>query len=168
MRRVLILLSTAVLVSTTTMRSVHAQESGIAVGSRAPAVEVHDLEGKSVALSRYLGKKPVFLEFWATWCELCEQLLPRVKAAKSAYGDKVEFIGINVTVNQTPEKVRKYVDKYQPGYLVLYDDRGTSIRAYQVPSTSYVVIVDREGKVAYTGLGGTQEFDAVLRRVTQG
>ena len=56
----------------------------------------------------------------------------------------------------------------QPGYLVLYDDRGTSIRAYQVPSTSYIVIVDREGKVAYTGLGGTQEFDAVLRRVTQG
>lgn len=167
MRRVLILLSTAVFVSTTTVRSVHAQESGIAVGSRAPAVEVHDLEGKPVALGRYLGKKPVFLEFWATWCELCEQLLPRVKAAKSAYGDKVEFIGINVTVNQTPEKVRKYVDKHQPGYLVLYDDRGTSIRAYQVPSTSYVVIVDREGKVAYTGLGGTQEFDAVLRRVTQ-
>jgi methylamine dehydrogenase accessory protein MauD len=167
-RRVLILLSTAVFVSTTTVRPGHAQESGIAVGSRAPAVEVHDLEGKPVALGRYLGKKPVFLEFWATWCELCEQLLPRVKAAKSAYGDKVEFIGINVTVNQTPEKVRKYVDKHQPGYLVLYDDRGTSIRAYQVPSTSYVVIVDREGKVAYTGLGGTQEFDAVLRRVTQG
>jgi methylamine dehydrogenase accessory protein MauD len=168
MRRVLILLSTAVFVSTSTVRSVHAQESGIAVGSRAPAVEVHDLEGKPVALGRYLGKKPVFLEFWATWCELCEQLLPRVKAAKSAYGDKVEFIGINVTVNQSPDKVRRYVDKHQPGYLVLYDDQGTSIRAYQVPSTSYVVIVDREGKVAYTGLGGTQEFDAVLRRVTQG
>jgi thiol-disulfide isomerase/thioredoxin len=168
MRRILLLFSAAVFVSSTTVRSVHGQESGIAVGSSAPAVEVHDLQGKPVALSRYLGKKPVFLEFWATWCELCEQLLPRVKAAKSAYGDKVEFIGVNVTVNQTPEKVRKYVEKHQPGYLVLYDDQGTSIRAYQVPSTSYVVIVDRDGKVAYTGLGGTQEFDAVLRRVTQG
>jgi thiol-disulfide isomerase/thioredoxin len=168
MRLVLMLISSAVLLSSTIVRSGQAQESGIAVGSRAPAVEVHDLEGKPVALSRYLGKKPVFLEFWATWCELCEQLLPRVKAAKSAYGDQVEFIGINVTVNQSPDKVRKYVDKHQPGYLVLYDDQGTSIRAYQVPSTSYVVIVDREGKVAYTGLGGTQEFDAVLRRVTHG
>jgi methylamine dehydrogenase accessory protein MauD len=162
------LISTAVLASSTLVPSVNAQESGIAVGSRAPAVEIHDLEGKPVALGQYLGKKPVFLEFWATWCELCEQLLPRVKAAKSAFGDQVQFIGVNVTVNQTPDKVRRYVDKHQPGYLVLYDDQGTSIRAYQVPSTSYVVIVDRQGKVAYTGLGGTQEFDAVLRRVTQG
>jgi hypothetical protein len=30
-----------------------------------------------------------------------------------------------------------------------------------------VVIVDRKGKIAYTGTGGTQEFDGVLRRITQ-
>ena len=148
-------------------RQLRAQESGIAVGSRAPAVQVNDLDGKPIALSRYLGKKPVFLEFWATWCELCEQLLPHVRAAQASYGDKVEFIGINVTVNQTPEKVRKYLDQHKPGYLALYDDQGTSIRAYQVPSTSYVVIVDRAGKVVYTGLGGTQNFDGVLRRISQ-
>jgi thiol-disulfide isomerase/thioredoxin len=144
-----------------------AQESGIAVGSRAPAVQINDLDGKPVSLSRYIGKKPVFLEFWATWCELCEQLLPRVRAAQAAYGDKVEFLGVNVTVNQTPERVRKYLNQHKPGFRPLYDDQGTSTRAYQVPATSYVVIVDRTGKVAYTGIGGTQDFDAVLRRVTQ-
>jgi thiol-disulfide isomerase/thioredoxin len=130
-------------------------------------VEVNDLDGKPVALGNYLGKKPVFLEFWATWCELCEQLLPRVRAAHAAYGDKVEFLGINVTVNQTPDRVRKYMEAHQPGFRALYDDQGTSIRAYQVPATSYVVIVDRGGKIAYTGSGGTQDFDNVLRRVTQ-
>jgi hypothetical protein len=31
-----------------------------------------------------------------------------------------------------------------------------------------VVIVDRTGKVVYTGTGGTQDFDTVLRRVTRG
>jgi hypothetical protein len=29
------------------------------------------------------------------------------------------------------------------------------------------VIVDRTGTIAYTGIGGTQKFDAVLRRITQ-
>jgi thiol-disulfide isomerase/thioredoxin len=164
MSRMALLLSLACL---SLGRRLHAQESGIAVGSRAPAVAVNDLDGKPIPLSRYIGKKPVFLEFWATWCELCEQLLPRVRAAQAAYGDKVEFIGINVTVNQTPEKVRKYLDQHKPGYLALYDDQGNSVRAYQVPSTSYVVIVDRAGKVVYTGLGGTQNFDGVLRRVIQ-
>jgi thiol-disulfide isomerase/thioredoxin len=152
---------------TLSSRALAAQESGIAVGARAPAVVVHDLDGKPVDLSQYIGKKPVFLEFWATWCTNCEELLPRVRTAQATYGSKVEFIGVNVTVNQTPERVRRYLETHRPPYRTLYDDQGTSTRAYQVPATSYVVIVDRAGKVAYTGIGGTQEFDGVLRRVTQ-
>ncbi len=144
-----------------------AQEVGIAVGAKAPVVTVNDLDGKAVDLGQYIGKKPVFLEFWATWCELCEELLPRVRAAKAAYGDRVEFLGVNVTVNQSRERVRQYLEKHQPPFRTLYDEEGTSTRAYEAPATSYVVIVDRSGKVAYTGSGGTQEFDAVLRRVTQ-
>ncbi len=144
-----------------------AQESGIAVGAEAPAVTVRDLDGKSVDLGHYIGKKPIFLEFWATWCELCEELLPQVRAAKATYGDRVEFIGVNVAVNQTRDRVRRYLEKHQPPFRTLYDEEGTSTRAYQAPATSYVVIVDQSGKVAYTGSGGTQEFDGVLRRVTQ-
>lgn len=149
------------------IRPLRAQESGIAVGADAPAVTVRDLDGKSVDLGQYIGKKPVFLEFWATWCELCEQLLPRVRAAKAAYGDKVEFLGVNVTVNQSRDRVRRYLEKHQPPFRTLYDEEGTSTRAYEAPATSYVVIVDRKGKIAYTGSGGTQDFDGVLRRVTQ-
>jgi thiol-disulfide isomerase/thioredoxin len=144
-----------------------AQESGIPVGAKAPVVTVRDLDGKSVDLGQYIGKRPVFLEFWATWCELCEELLPQVRAAKATYGDRVEFIGVNVTVNQTRDRVRRYLEKHQPPFRTLYDEEGTSTRAYQAPATSYVVIVDRLGKVAYTGSGGTQDFDGVLRRVTQ-
>lgn len=148
-------------------RPLEAQESGIAVGSRAPVVTVNDLEGKPVDLGQYIGKRPVFLEFWATWCEQCEALLPRLRAAQAAYGSQVEFFGVNVTVNQSPDRVRKYLQTHQPGFRPLYDDQGTSIRAFQVPATSYVVILDRTGKVAYTGSGGSQDFDAVLRKVTR-
>jgi thiol-disulfide isomerase/thioredoxin len=147
--------------------SLSAQEAGIAVGSKAPAVTIPDLDGKPVDLGQYIGRKPLFLEFWATWCELCEELLPRVRAAQAAYGDRVEFLGVNVTVNQSRDRVRRYLEQHKPGFRTLYDEEGTSIRAYEAPATSYVVIVDRSGKVAYTGSGGAQEFDAVLRRITQ-
>ena len=147
--------------------SLRAQESGIAVGSDAPVVTVPDLDGKAVDLGQYIGKKPIFLEFWATWCELCEELLPRVRAARAAYGDQVEFFGVNVTINQSRDRVRRYLEKHQPPFRTLYDEEGTSTRAYEAPATSYVVIVDRSGKIAYTGSGGTQEFDGVLRRITQ-
>jgi thiol-disulfide isomerase/thioredoxin len=146
--------------------ALRAQESTFEVGSQAPAVSVHDLDGGSVDLGRYIGTKPVFLEFWATWCESCQQLLPRVRAAHAAYGKEVEFIGVNVAVNQTPERVRRYLAAESPPFRTLYDDEGNSTRAYQVPATSYVVILNRSGRVVYTGTGGTQTFDRALRQVT--
>jgi thiol-disulfide isomerase/thioredoxin len=146
--------------------ALYAQEEGLRVGAAAPAVVVHDLDGKPVNLGQYIGKKPVFLEFWATWCESCEALLPQVRAAHAAYGDKVEFIGVNITVNQTPEQVRRYIETHNPPFRTLYDDEGTSTRAFQVLATSHVVIVDRSGKIVYTGSGGTQEFGDQLRRIT--
>jgi thiol-disulfide isomerase/thioredoxin len=146
-------------------RPAAAQEEGIAVGSPAPRVTVHDLDGKPVDLGRYLGKKPVLLEWWATWCEQCELLLPRLTSARAEVGDAVEFIGVNVAVNQSPERVRRYLTEHAPPFLALYDDQGTSTRAYRAPSTSYVVIVDRAGTIVYTGVGGEQAFTEALRRV---
>src|SRR4051812_21054162 len=143
-----------------------AQDAELKVGDSAPRVVVHDLDGKPVDLGRYIGQKPVLLEFWATWCESCQELLPRMRAAQQRYGSTVEFIGVNVAVNQTPEGVRQYMQANDPGFRPLYDDEGTSTRAYQVPATSYVLIIDRAGKVAYTGIGGTQSFDRVLRQVS--
>jgi len=165
--RGLIMLPLVALLMAAPTQSLPAQEEGMVVGSRAPAVKVNDLDGKPVDLGQYIGKRPVFLEFWATWCELCEELLPRVRAAQATYGSQVEFIGVNVTVNQSPERVKRYLQTHTPAFRTLYDDQGASIRAYQVPATSYVVIIDRAGKVAYTGSGGSQDFDGVLRRITQ-
>lgn len=154
--------ASAILLSPIPLR---AQDEGLAVGSRAPAVVVHDLDGKPVDVGEYIGKKPVLLEFWATWCELCEQLLPRVRAAHAEFGDRVEFFGVNVTINQSAPRVRRWVEANKPPFRTLYDDEGTSTRAYGAPTTSYVVIVDRAGKIAYTGTGGTQDLSAELRKV---
>ena len=139
-------------------------ESGIKLGSGAPIVSVNDLDGKPVNLGQWIGKKPVMLEFWATWCENCEALLPRVIEVKKAVGDRVQFLGINVTVNQTPERVRRYMEQHEIPFQVLYDDKGTSVRAYQAPATSYMVIIDATGKVVYTGVGADQRFEPALKR----
>jgi peroxiredoxin len=142
-----------------------AQDAGLEVGSKAPVVTVEDVEGKPVDLGEYLGKQPLFLEWWATWCEQCEALLPRVRAAHAEVGDKVAFFGINVAVNQSPERVRRYIESHKPPFRTLYDGEGRSTRAYAAPTTSYVVIVDRAGRIAYSGTGGDQDFLGALRQV---
>ena len=138
---------------------------GIAIGSPAPVVTVNDLDGKPYAFTSFVGKKPALIQFWATWCELCAKLEPKVRAAAAKYGGQVEFIGVNVTVNQKVDRVKKWIDEHKPAFRSLWDNRGVAVRAYDVPSTSFIAIVDARGKVAYTGVGADQDVEGALRKV---
>jgi len=136
-----------------------------AVGTVAPVVSVPDLDGHPVRIAVSSGKRAAVVEFWATWCEVCRALLPTMRAAHAAWGDRVDFYGVNVTVNERKDRVKAYVAKNQPPFLTLYDDRGVAVRAFGAMATSYVVIVDRDGKVAYTGEGSDQKISAELARI---
>jgi peroxiredoxin len=140
-------------------------DAGIAVGTKAPVISINDLDGKPVDLGQYLGKKPVVLEFWATWCPICADLMPRLEAVRAKYGDRVTVLGVNIAVNDPRERVRRYLEKHRPPFLPFYDDKGTSARAYDVPTTGFIVIVDAKGVVAYTGSGADQELVAEVGKV---
>ena len=144
--------------------ALRAQDGGIEVGARAPARTLNNTDGKPVNLADFIGKKPVLLEFWATWCENCKALEPRMLAAHKKYGAQVEFIGVAVAINQTLARVQQYVQKYKYPYPMLWDVVGDCAAAYDVPATSFVVIIDKSGKVVYTGAGGKQDLDAAIRK----
>ena len=137
---------------------------GIPVGATPPAVTIEDLDGNVVDLGRWVGKKPVLVEFWATWCPVCEELLPRMEAARRTYGDRVEFLVISVAVNQSKNTVRRHLARHPMPFTFLWDANGAAVRAFQAPSTSYVAVLDAAGKVVYTGVGAEQNLDAALQR----
>jgi thiol-disulfide isomerase/thioredoxin len=141
-----------------------AQESGIPVGTAAPGARLERLDGTSADLAQYLGKGPVVMEFWATWCPNCKELEPALLAVQKKYAGKVQFVGVAVSVNESPELVRRYVERHGLAGVQFYDRKGTAIDAYDVPATSFVVVVNKAGKVVYTGLGGTQNLDAAIRK----
>ncbi|MBA2689152.1 MAG: TlpA family protein disulfide reductase [Gemmatimonadaceae bacterium] len=141
-----------------------AQDLGIQVGKRAPAAIVRDLSGRPVNLGTYVGKTPMLIEFWATWCGNCQHLEPALLAAQKKYGAQVRFVGVAVSVNQSPERVRLYAAKHKLKHEILFDDQGNATDAYDVPATSYIVVVNKQGKIVYTGLGGDQNIEAALKK----
>jgi thiol-disulfide isomerase/thioredoxin len=141
-----------------------AQESGIPVGNMAPGAKLETLDGKVEELAQYIGKKPIVMEFWATWCPNCKELEPAMLAAQKKYAGSVQFVGVAVSVNESPELVRRYVEKHGLAGAQFYDRKGTAIDAYDVPATSFVVVINKAGKVVYTGLGGAQDLEAAIRK----
>ena len=147
--------------------SLYSQQGGLPLGSAVAPVVVNDIDDRPFDFASVLGKKPVLVQFWATWCPICEALLPTMSAAAKKYGDRVEFIGVNVTVNQTPARVKRYIEEHRPPYRTLYDAKGAAVRAFEAPATGFVVIVDAAGKVAYTGAGDKQDLVAALDRIVK-
>ena len=142
-----------------------AQTLGIPVGTKAPAAAVETLDGKPANLSQYVGKAPVVMQFWATWCSNCKELEPKVVAAKRKYAARgVRFVGVAVAINQSAQRVRAYTQRHPLPLDVVYDKTGAASEAYDVPATSYVVVVNRAGTVVYTGVGSDQDIDAAVRK----
>lgn len=162
--RKLWLASMALVALATSGRTVLAQESGIAMGSTAPGAAVETLDGKPIDLSQYVGKQPVLIQFWATWCPNCKALEPRIDAAMKRYGSKMKFVAVAVSVNQSVERVKAYKEKHGMLQDIVWDRKGFAADAYEVPATSYIVVVDAKGKVVYTGMGAEQDIDAAVRK----
>jgi thiol-disulfide isomerase/thioredoxin len=141
-----------------------AQDGGIAVGAHAPTAAVRSLDGKTVDLASIVGTGPAVLEFWATWCPNCKQLEPAMAAAASKYAGRVRFVTVAVAINESIERVQKHVAVHPLGGAVVYDADGNAASAYDAPATSYVVVIDRTGRVVYTGVGGTQDIDAAIHK----
>ena len=145
-----------------------AQDGGIAVGAMAPGATLETLDGKRFELGTLLGRTPVVLEFWATWCGNCEELEPTFQEVQKKYAGKVRFASIAVAINQSPERVRRWVARHRPGRDVFYDRAGDAAERYDAPATSYVVIIDAKGRVTYTGVGGQQDLGGEIAKALRG
>ncbi|PYP51118.1 MAG: hypothetical protein DMD39_09150 [Gemmatimonadetes bacterium] len=144
--------------------AVEAQDLGIDVGAKAPIVSVQSLDGKQISLGNYIGKTPMLIEFWATWCPNCRELMPTLLDAEKKFGKQVKFVAIAVAINQSPERVRRFLAAHPLPHDTFYDLDGKAAGAFDAPATSYVVVLDKSGRVVYTGLGGKQDLEGAIRK----
>ena len=137
----------------------------LAYGTVGPGAAVEDLEGNAVDLMDYVKGGPALLEFWATWCENCEALQPQMDEIQAKYGDRLNVIAVAVGVSQSVRRVKRHLERHNPGYPYLWDARGAAVRAYKAMTTSIVVLLDADGRVAYTGVGSGQDLLGAVEKL---
>ena len=87
-----------------------------------------------------------------------------MKKAAAKYGQTVKFVSVAVSVNQSVKRVQLYVAKHGVPGQQLYDTKGDATGKWDVPATSHVVVLNKAGKVVYTGVGSDQDIAAAIRK----
>lgn len=106
-------------------------------------------DGSKVKLSDVRGKKPIIINFWATWCEYCKKEMPDFEEAYVNEKDNIEFMIINFTDNQqeTLETAKTYIEENGFSFPVYYDMILDAVYKYEAFSLPLTIFIDKDGYI---------------------
>ncbi|HZK54905.1 MAG TPA: TlpA disulfide reductase family protein [Desulfosporosinus sp.] len=139
------------------------------VGYRVPSFTLPSLlDNKPISLADYQGK-PLLINFWASWCPPCEGETPDLVKAYAKYGDKVQFIGVDLASQDTLSDVTTFVKNYGMKYPILLDTKGAVAEQYQIMGIPTSFFVNREGIIVDTISGPLtpQVLEKDLQKISQ-
>ena len=114
-----------------------------------------DVDGGTFRLSDYRGKV-VVLEFMQTTCGACVTQEPRMRELRSRFGGDVVMAIISVNpVGDTEEILRQHRDQNLPSWIAIRDTSGVT-GTYNVEATPTILIIDKNGYIAYQHVGVTE------------
>jgi peroxiredoxin len=146
--------------------------SGGQQGSGQPAADfkIPTLTGSDFSLKDAKGKV-IVLDFWATWCGPCVKSLPGLIDAMSGFPeDKVVFLTVNQ--GESKEQVQKFLEARGFKMAVGFDTDQSVGKKFGVEGIPHTVVVDPEGKIAFTKTGysasAAQEITEAVQKALGG
>ena len=133
---------------------------GLDAGNRAPDFTLTDINGETVKLSDYRGKK-VLLNFWGTWCPPCKAEMPHMQKYYEKFKDEgIEILAVNATVTESsPDNVAKFVEDYGLTFTIPLDEKNQVSSLYEILSFPTSFFIDSDGVIRSGAIGGmTEEF----------
>ena len=140
----------------------------LANGRVAPDFTVQSATGTPIHLSDYRGKT-VVLDFWATWCEPCQEALPGTNTLAREYsGKNVVFLAINVW--DSPDAFAAWLPKHAGLNALTFaidpTSQGSDVATikYKVSGIPTQFVIDPQGRITSSFIGSYQLGDFTLKK----
>ena len=146
-------------------------ETTAARPEKMPDFKVYTMDGREITLYESFGK-PLVVNFWATWCPPCKAEMPHFDELYKEYGDRVNFMMVNMTDGQrdTVAAVKSFIEDNGYSFPVYCDSDLSAAYAYSVSSIPLTLFFDAEGNILNykSGTMSKIELEGMLLRMTGG
>jgi cytochrome c biogenesis protein CcmG/thiol:disulfide interchange protein DsbE len=99
-----------------------------------------------------LRGKVVVLNFWASWCQPCEQEAPLLERAQTKL-DHIDGTVLGVTYLDASPDSRSFVRRYHLSYPNLRDNTGSFAHSYGTDQLPESFVIDRRGRIVAISRG---------------
>lgn len=89
--------------------------------------------------------KPLVVVLWASWCVPCRDEAPEVEAFHQAYGDQIDFLGVDTA--DTAEAGRSFADDFGMTFPSVFDPEEAVRIGLGVPGLPGIAFVTADGTV---------------------
>jgi cytochrome c biogenesis protein CcmG, thiol:disulfide interchange protein DsbE len=109
--------------------------------------------GPTLDLADFAGKRPMVINFWASWCGPCYVEAPHLEAAQRAYGDRVLFVGVQTQERDARAAGRAFLDRFDFTFPNVIDDDSRVSISYGLFGVPETFFVRADGTLAYKHVG---------------
>ncbi len=129
--------------------------SSLAEGKQLPRISITDLEGKKHHVSEFLGKGPVLLNFWATWCKPCLAELPKVEEFQKEWAEKsgLKLITVSIDDPRTQKQIKPFVHRHGFEFPVYTDSNQEALRKLGGRGVPFNVLIGTDGTILSSSMG---------------
>jgi cytochrome c biogenesis protein CcmG/thiol:disulfide interchange protein DsbE len=133
----------------------------VQIGEEVPDFTLYTFDGDEYTLSELRGKV-VVVNFWASWCNPCEDEAAELQQAWEHYqpGGEVVFLGIAWTDTDTP--AAEYIERFQISYPNGHDLGTTISQKFRISGVPETYIIDRDGVLADAQIGPYSSLMAIF------
>jgi cytochrome c biogenesis protein CcmG, thiol:disulfide interchange protein DsbE len=130
------------------------------VGQPAPDFTTYDVNGNVFSLSDFRGK-PVWLNFWGSWCPPCRSEMPDAEAAYEQLAPK-GLVLLAVSLKEPPKDAAEFAAKNHATFTILSDQYQTNTgAAYPILNFPTHFFIDSTGIIRRVVLSDLSTNDAL-------
>lgn len=117
-------------------------------------IPLDEVDGTVSKMSDYLRQGPVYVTFWALWCEPCKQELRALKGIVERNKDEAfTVLAVNQDTPKSVAKVKAYVSSQGYTFPVILDPNAQILQALNGQVLPFSVLIGKDGKIILTRTG---------------